>query len=236
MIKDADLISYLPPVLQNFRELQVITNVENPEFQLVFDTSEKVLGNLFIHDADVDGISRYEKLLGIKPSSDDTLQSRIFRVMVRWNDRIPYTWNSFMDKLDILCGEGNYTIILKNDEYTIDLTTHIGIYGGLNELYNLLEKIIPCNLIVNAENILFGQKETALYFGSAVTCGLHYTLTTNINEGYEVNSNAKLASKVIDGMHYLLTSNISEDYEVSSDAKMGSKVIDGAVYTLKSAD
>lgn len=208
MIKDADLISYLPPVLQSIRELQAITNSENPEFQLVFDTSEKVLGNLFIHDADEDGIKRYEKLLGIKPSSDDTLQSRIFRVMARWNDRIPYTWNSFMDKLDILCGEGNYTITLKNDEYTIDLTTHIGIYGGLNELYNLLEKIIPCNLIVNAENILFGQNETELYFGSAVSCGLHYTLTTNINE----------------------------DYEVSSDVKMGSKVIDGVVYTLKSAD
>ena len=208
MIKDADLISYLPPVLRNIRELQAITNAENPEFQLVFDTSEKVLGNLFIHDADEAGIAKYEKILGIKPSSDNTLQSRIFRVIARWNDRIPYTWNSFLDKLDILCGEGNYTIILKNDEYIIDLTTHIGIYGGLNELYNLLEKIIPCNLIVNAENILFGQKETALYFGSAVTCGLHYTLT----------------------------SNISEDYQVSSDAKMGSKVIDGAAYTLKSAD
>jgi len=236
MIKDADLISYLPPVLQNIRELQAITNAENPEFQLVFDTSEKVLGNLFIHDADEAGIAKYEKILGIKPSSDDTLQSRIFRVMARWNDRIPYTWNSFLDKLDILCGEGNYTIILKNDEYTIDLTTHIGIYGGLNELYNLLEKVIPCNLIVNAENILFGQQQTALYFGSAVTCGLHYTLTTNINEDYEVKSDVRLGSKIVDGMHYLLTSNISEDYQVSSDVKMGSKVIDGAVYTLKSAD
>lgn len=236
MIKDADLISYLPPVLQNIRELQVITDSENPEFQLVFDTSEKVLGNLFIHDADEAGIKRYEKILGIKPSSNDTLETRRFRVLSRWNDRMPYTWKALLEKLDTLCGEGNYTIILKNDEYTIDLTTYLGVYGEFNELSNLLEKVIPCNLIVNAENILFGQKETALYFGSAVNCGLHYTLTTNISEDYQVSSDVKMGSKIVDGMHYLLTSNINEDYEVSSDGKMGSKIVDGAVYTLKSAD
>lgn len=236
MKRDANLISYLPPVLQKVREYQAITNAESPEFQQVFDTSEKVLGNLFIHDADEAGIARYEKILGIKPSADDTLQSRIFRVIARWNDRIPYTWNSLLNKLDVLCGEGNYTIILRNDEYTIDLTTHMGIYGGLNELYNLLDKMIPCNLIINAENILFAQKETALHLGSATICGLHYILTSNIDEDYELKSKATLASGIVDGIHYMLTSNIDENYQVSSDAKLGSTITGGTVYSLKSVD
>jgi len=236
MKRDANLISYLPPVLQKVREYQTITNAENPEFQQVFDTSEKVLGNLFIHDADEAGIARYEKILGIKPSADDTLQSRIFRVIARWNDRIPYTWNSLLNKLDVLCGEGNYTIILRNDEYIIDLTTHMGIYGGLNELYNLLDKMIPCNLIINAENILFAQKETALHLGSATICGLHYILTSNIDEDYELKAKANLASGIVDGMHYMLTSNIDENYQVSSDAKLDSTVTGGTVYSLKSVD
>jgi len=204
MKRTPDLISYLPPVLQNVRELQAITNAENPEFQQVFDTSEQVLMNLFIHDCDLDGIKRYEAILGIKPSLDDTLESRIFRVFSRWNDRIPYTWKAFLEKLDTLCGEGNYSITLENSNYTIDLETHIGIYGGLEEIYKMLDEVVPCNLIVNVRNILFGNKETTEYNGGVITCGLHYTLTSNIDVNYNLSSEAKNGSAIVDGVSYTL--------------------------------
>ena len=199
MIKTPDLIAYLPPILQDVRELQAVTNAENPEFQLVFDTSEQVLKNLFIYDCDLDGIKRYEAILGIKPSVDDTLESRIFRVFSRWNDRIPYTWKAFLEKLDTLCGEGNYTITLDNGIYTIYLVTHIGIYGGLEEIYNLLNEVIPCNLVVNVSNILYGGSETAEYNGGTIASGLHYMLTSDLAASYSLLSRASGGSALVDG-------------------------------------
>ena len=225
-----------PPIMQELREFQKIAEIEDVFFEKLWQEIENIVDDQFIQTATEKGIARREKMLKVVPSADDTLQSRIFRVIARWNDRIPYTWNSLLNKLDVLCGEGNYTIILRNDEYTIDLTTHIGIYDGLDELYNLLDKMIPCNLIINAENILFAQKETALHLGSATICGLHYILTSNIDEDYELKAKANLASGIVDGMHYMLTSNIDENYQVSSDAKLGSTVTGGTVYSLKSAD
>ena len=201
-----------PPIMQELREFQKIAEIEDVFFEKLWQEIENIVDDQFIQTATEKGIARWEKMLKVVPSADDTLQSRIFRVIARWNDRIPYTWNSLLNKLDVLCGEGNYTIILRNDEYAIDLTTHIGIYDGLDELYNLLDKMIPCNLIINAENILFAQKETALHLGSATICGLHYILTSNIDEDYELKAKANLASGIVDGMHYMLTSNIDENY------------------------
>jgi len=205
-MRKADLISYLPPIIRDVRELKAITDAENPEFRSVFGTSEQVLKNQFIHDCDIDGISRYESILGIKPTSDDTLESRVLRVSSRWNDKIPYTWKSFLERLDALCGKGNYTIGLENWIYTINLKTHMGVYGGLEEIYNLLDEIIPCNMVVNLSNDLIHENETDTFIGSALVCGSHYILTENIDVKYGISSNANVGSIVVDGTSYTLKS------------------------------
>lgn len=204
MIKTPDLIAYLPPIIQELRELQAITNAENPEFQLIFDTSEQVLKNQFINDCDLDGIKRYEDILNIKPSLNDTMESRKFRVLSRWNDKMPYTWNSFLKKLDSLCGEGNYTISLDNGIYTIYLETHIGIYGGLDEIYNLLNEVIPCNLVVNITNVLFGGSEEQIFNGNVISNGLYYMLSSNIDTSYDLTSTATGGSAIVDGVNLTL--------------------------------
>ena len=205
-MREANLLSYLPPIIRNVRELKAVTDAENPEFELVFGTSEQVLKNQFIHDCDANGIARYEKILGIKPTSDDTLESRVFRVLSRWNDKIPYTWKAFLERLDALCGKGNYTISLENWIYTINLKTHMGVYGGLQEIYNLLDEIIPCNMIVNLSNDLIHENETNVFIGNALICGSHYVLTENIDVEYSISSNSNTGSVVVDGTHYILKS------------------------------
>jgi hypothetical protein len=201
MIKTPDLISYLPHVLQVVREFQAITNVENPEFQVVFDTSEQVLNNLFIQTGDLDGIKRYEKILKIKPSENDTLETRRFRVLSRWNDRIPYTWNALIEKLNTLFGKGNYTISLQNNIYTLNLETHLGVYGTIDELNILLDGIIPCNLIIIANNVLYGGSEVPLYFGCAVSEGSLYQLTSDMQTSISSSGTIMNASVPVVGSH-----------------------------------
>ena len=62
MIKNVDLISYLPPYLQEYKEDVAALAAENPEFLLVWDAVDRVLYNHFIETADTYGISRFEKL------------------------------------------------------------------------------------------------------------------------------------------------------------------------------
>ena len=91
MTREIDLVSYLPPFLAEFKEIAVTLEAENPEFVLVWNAAERVLKNEFIETADEYGISRFEKLLHIFPSTEDTLESRRARVQIRWFSSIPYT-------------------------------------------------------------------------------------------------------------------------------------------------
>ena len=48
MIRDVNLIGYLPPFIQEYMEIRKIMQAENPEFQFVEDESEIIKNNQFI--------------------------------------------------------------------------------------------------------------------------------------------------------------------------------------------
>ena len=48
MNRQVDLLSYLPPFLQEFKENRETLNAENPEFILVWNGADRVLKNEFI--------------------------------------------------------------------------------------------------------------------------------------------------------------------------------------------
>ena len=58
MIREVDLVSYLPPFMQTYKEPVAALEAENPEFQIGWKATDKVLKNRFISTADEYGISR----------------------------------------------------------------------------------------------------------------------------------------------------------------------------------
>ncbi len=219
MIKNVDLISYLPQILQDVREYTVIMYAENPEFQLVIDESEKIKNNQFIKTSDLEGISKFEKLLNIIPLADDTLQSRISRVMSRWNDVVPYTYKALIERLNILCDGVNFTINRNFNEYKMEIITHLELSGQVDELQYLLGCMIPVNIELTSKNDIYcdsyGQQNIGMAFcqtfelsdafksdfnlqGSSIIGGsliglVEVTLSDNYNEMININgSNASI--------------------------------------------
>ena len=97
MIREVDLISYLPPFIAEYKQVSRTLEAENPEFRIVWEAANRVLYNEFIATADEYGIGRYEKMLKIYPSKEDTLESRRARVQARWISCIPYTERMLLD-------------------------------------------------------------------------------------------------------------------------------------------
>ena len=105
MIREVDLVSYLPEFMQSYTEPVAALEGENPEFDIMWKAVDRVLCNRFIATADEYGISRFEKMLGIHPANEDTLESRRSRVHSKWFNRIPYTWKTLLQKLIVLCSD-----------------------------------------------------------------------------------------------------------------------------------
>ena len=137
MIRNVDLVSYLPPIMAEFQEYRATLEAENPEFVLVWNATDQVLQNEFIATADEYGISRFEQILNILPSKEDTLESRRSRVQTRWFNTIPYTLKALLGKLIALCGENNFTVVKDYDHYKISIFTDLELFGQAEQLTRL---------------------------------------------------------------------------------------------------
>ena len=51
------LIKYLPEFMAEYKEMQVITDVEDPEFNLFWEILRQTINNQFITNCDEQGIS-----------------------------------------------------------------------------------------------------------------------------------------------------------------------------------
>lgn len=148
------LIDYLPPIMQNFKEIKEITNAEQKEVDLIDGEISKVLDNAFIEDCDEYGIKKYEKLVGVTPTAQDTLESRKLRVLIRWNDFIPYSYRVLIQKLNIFCGVNNYDISGDLKNYELFISTHLSIVGQTTELEKMLDKMLPVPIVFTLFNDL----------------------------------------------------------------------------------
>jgi len=196
MSREINLIDYLPPFLQGYREMQAIMTAENPEFQAVSDEGQVVLDNTFILYCNEDGIARFERMLGIYPLPSDPLEARQSRVLTRWNDVVPYTLKSFLSKLASLQRNNNIQITIYNDQYKIKVVTHLEKQGQQDDLAYLFKTVLPCNLVVESINILDVQTSGDLTLGNGITLATIEFITNDIKEEFDTISEAMIGNAI----------------------------------------
>jgi len=158
------LIDYLPDFLKEFRELKYIMAAEQMEIDGLNSRIDRVLGNMFLDTADEYSIAYQEKMYGLQPLSDDTLEERRFRLSLLWKNNIPYTMNTLRDKLNEICSDkGNngeaYEIMLNNSAFTIAVKIAVSNVKNYNQVSNLLKQMCPANLMINI-SVMYNQHKT----------------------------------------------------------------------------
>lgn len=234
MAKYINLIEYLPPFIADYREMQEIMSAENPEFVLTAKEYDRLLDNQFIISCDEVGISRFEKILGIVPTANDTLQSRISRVLIRWNDTVPYTWKAFLQKLQTLCGD-DFEVIPDWNNYTLKIITHLDLYGQVDELENILEYMPPSNILINANNTLNYMGSGCLFLGSGAAYAGFFQLT----DSYKVTWNQRGVIYPVAGGSGTCEITMTDSFKqmnLSSEAKHGSVVHPGITEQIEVSD
>lgn len=187
MLRQTELRSYLPPHLQEYKEIRAALDAEDPEFSIVWSGAERILRNEFIATADESGIGRFERLLGLLPLEDDNLESRRARVQVNWFSTLPYTVKMLIKKLTVLCGGDDFRITKKFDKYTITVDTHLRLYSQLLSLREVLGEMIPANMVIESSNsIIVPSEGLATIYTGLKLAGKHKVIKTEVkNYGME---------------------------------------------------
>lgn len=188
MIREVNLLSFLPEFVQEYREIKHIMNSEQPEIQKLEDETEIIKNNQFILSCDIDGIARFENLLGITPKPDDTLDARKSRVITRWNDLIPYTYKGLKEKLNVMCGEGNYLLIPSFNEYGLEIVVSLPLSGQADELDYMLSYMIPANIVVTSRNNMVRTMTGTVHGGGTTIETSNFTLQSKVNLDHVLNS------------------------------------------------
>ncbi len=158
MVTDRKLIDYLPPFLQEHRELDAIMETEQPEIDNLWNSAQQTLSDQFVSEATESGVKRWESMLGTSPKGTDTLDERKFRVLSKLNQELPYTLRKLEQVLTTLCGSDGYSIELNAAEYNIEIKLGLANHNNYGEVERILKAMIPANL-TQVITLLFNRWE-----------------------------------------------------------------------------
>lgn len=232
MTREVDLVSYLPPFLAEFKEIAVTLEAENPEFVLVWNAAERVLYNEFIETADEYGISRFEKILNILPSKEDTLESRRARVQARWFNTIPYTMKSFLAKLIALCGDSDFTVTKEYEKYKVEILTNLELFGQVEELERIIDSMIPCNMIVISLNEIPCGAAGFAFIAGGVCSVEHFFITNDEQTKHTISNGAIFGGGTVHTAHYFVTNDSKESIAVDGLAAHGGGAVNTATVII----
>lgn len=168
MTRDVDPKSFLPGFVGEYREIKEILRAETPELRAAADAAETARDFSFIIHCGEDGLARFERIMGVFPSSEDTLSERRARIIIRWNEELPYTMAALRKKLAAICGSVGFSIGGDPDKYLLEIKASLSHKNQLEELERLLDRIVPANMVIIVRNELTPELSSELYVGGAI--------------------------------------------------------------------
>lgn len=138
--------------MQQFAEFKEIMAAEDAWMDSIQEQAVEILDNAFIQDCNIQGIKRYENILGIMPDAAENLEERKKAVLMHLNNKPPYTYRTLLKKLEVLYGSGNYEISGDLGRYTIYAVVHSELRGQKKVLETLLGWFLPMNMAFTAKN------------------------------------------------------------------------------------
>lgn len=150
MEKSFTLIEHYPDRWRELRELQAIcdTDIVGDDvhtLQHLYECMEQELNNSFF-ELDEYACSRWEKMLGIIPSNEATVDDRRFAICTRLFLLSPYTIEGVEDALASILGERKTRIKADVSTKEVKVIMHLDSRFKIDTITELMDAIIPANM------------------------------------------------------------------------------------------
>lgn len=217
MARKINILEYLPEYLQKYLQLQLICNAENIIFQEGINEISIINDNQFVLTADSQGLKRFEKMLGIVANSAESLENRRTKVLLKWNDKIPYTYTNFLNKLDIICGKKNYITKEHFSDYLLEIITFLYDYGQVEQVEELIKAMMPCNIVVSSQNKMTFDVQGNVDLNG---CCSHINVINNSDDhkySFNINSKAFIKGGYVETEYINVNDSIKHSVKNDSD-------------------
>lgn len=111
------LLEYLPPFLREYYEFKQLCKSGDIEVSSIDKAVNWNFDSAFISDCDATVLSKYERLLGIIPTSSQSIENRRNKVLLQWNTVASMTLSQFISKLQEYCGKDNIYVDTSREQF-----------------------------------------------------------------------------------------------------------------------
>lgn len=179
-MREINPINYLPPVMQEVKEIQELYEGITPELKLLYMESGRALDESFVLSSEGYGLTRMENILGVTPYPDDTVEDRRLRILTKLNGDTPYTFESLYNKLKVLCGENNVYMAYAKDIYTLDVQISLIAKRQFETVRKMLLEIVPCNIALRCLLMYNTHNTLNAYTHGQLTVYTHRQVTEEV--------------------------------------------------------
>lgn len=176
-----NLIDMLPPSTKRMKEEQEIQRVLSEEYNNASYIQYRIQQNANIPSCDEYGISVFESDMGITPKKTDTLEQRIARCIMVWNNFLPYNWAALIRLLDTIIGRDNYTAVC--DKLMLSII-YINPNVNRDELFHHVREMIPAKVGLSVIFRIHNEMPFMVYLGVATRQTKR--IAPPIREGYSI--------------------------------------------------
>ena len=143
-----DLAGYVPEFLRDVTEFRQLYGAQEYELKRLYGKMDELWKDSLIPSATIQGIKRFERMIGLKPYPGDTLEERRSAVSLKWNQQLPYTIPRLRERLEHAVGEVGYELWVRENAYELELWILDQPYRVLQDLRDMTRQMIPANLVL----------------------------------------------------------------------------------------
>ena len=143
-----DTIRYFPQHVANIEEFKRIAAVYDKKLQVVWDDLSQMQTNKRFDDMDEEECSKWEQMLKIKITGEETLGDRRRNIKGIWASGLPYTARKFKEVLDAMVGPEYYLLDINQANKTLKVGLMLDVIMKDTYIYNLMRAMAPADMIV----------------------------------------------------------------------------------------
>ena len=171
-----------PYFLQDITEFMAIAEAEQPEFDEAAETANGLHNEFSLFTLSDKGANRWEQIMGLSGTPDDTLEARRSRILTKYLSHLPYTYRSLLRYLAQISG-GDYAVDLDAANYEIFISVRLMGYSQKTALIATLTDMLPANLVLKLQSKIQQAVEKACVIPALYMTHKVYTKTRPIERG-----------------------------------------------------
>lgn len=187
-----DTIRYFPQHVANIEEFKRIAAAYDKKLQVVWDDLSQMQTNKRFDDMDEEECSKWEQMLKIKITGEETLGDRRRNIKGIWASGLPYTARKFKEVLDAMVGPEYYLLDINQANKTLKVDLMLDVIMKDTYIYNLMRAMAPADMIVTVSIVFNRNRAFKGYTNADLKKYTNHELKTSTIFKQEFNTNKHL--------------------------------------------